>query len=132
MAVLVARYEAGLTIREIAAQGGLPKTTVQTSLARGGVDEARGSPSYPAGRLGEPESAWRARLTRETRSTRDEPFLLGPGDAVPVAEVLLHALRCRGFRDRKPRTSAGCRNRQKVIKTAAQFAVAIRIGLLAI
>jgi DNA-directed RNA polymerase specialized sigma24 family protein len=36
-AVLVERYEAGLTIREIAEEQGLPKTTVQDVLARASV-----------------------------------------------------------------------------------------------
>jgi uncharacterized protein (DUF433 family) len=36
--VLVERYEAGLTIREIAAEQGLPKSTVQDALARAGVE----------------------------------------------------------------------------------------------
>jgi DNA-directed RNA polymerase specialized sigma24 family protein len=37
LAVLVKRYEAGLTIREIAAEQGVPKTTAQDTLARAGV-----------------------------------------------------------------------------------------------
>jgi DNA-directed RNA polymerase specialized sigma24 family protein len=37
LAVLVKRYEAGLTIREIAAERRLPKTTVRDALARAGV-----------------------------------------------------------------------------------------------
>jgi DNA-directed RNA polymerase specialized sigma24 family protein len=37
-AVLVQRYDAGLTIREIAAEFGLPKTTVQNALARAGAE----------------------------------------------------------------------------------------------
>jgi DNA-directed RNA polymerase specialized sigma24 family protein len=35
--VLMERYRAGLTIREIAAEQGLPKTTVQDALTRAGV-----------------------------------------------------------------------------------------------
>src|SRR5688572_25153551 len=37
LAVLVERYEDGLTVREIAAEQGLAKTTVQDALARSGV-----------------------------------------------------------------------------------------------
>jgi uncharacterized protein (DUF433 family) len=37
MTLLVERYEAGLTIREIAAEQQLPKTTVQDALVRAGV-----------------------------------------------------------------------------------------------
>ena len=37
VAELVERYEAGLTIREIAAEQGLAKTTVQDALARTGI-----------------------------------------------------------------------------------------------
>jgi DNA-directed RNA polymerase specialized sigma24 family protein len=37
VAVLVNRYGAGLTLREIASEQGLPKTTVQDALARAGM-----------------------------------------------------------------------------------------------
>jgi uncharacterized protein (DUF433 family) len=51
LAILVERYKAGLTIREIAADQRLPKTTVQDALARAGVamrPAARRVPgSYP-------------------------------------------------------------------------------------
>jgi DNA-directed RNA polymerase specialized sigma24 family protein len=43
--VLVERYEAGQTIREIAAEQDLPKTTVQDALARAGIK----SDQLPAG-----------------------------------------------------------------------------------
>ena len=45
LAVLVERYEAGQTIREIAAEQDLPKTTVQDALARAGIK----SDQLPAG-----------------------------------------------------------------------------------